>query len=54
VRRRTAIFNQTRAFHLERGVTVAQRRRNLELALPRILGDETLQLSPRLPMLLAE
>jgi transposase len=38
VRRRTAVINQIRAFLLERGVTVAQRRRNLELALPRILA----------------
>ena len=54
VRRRTAVINQIRAFLLERGVTVAQRRRNLELALPRILADEVLQLSPRLRLLLAE
>ena len=33
---------------------MAQRRRNLELALPRILADEALQLSPRLRQLLAE
>jgi transposase len=54
VRRRTAVINQIRAFLLERGVTVAQRRRNLELALPRILADEVLQLSPRLRLLLGE
>jgi transposase len=54
VRRRTAVINQIRAFLLERGVTVAQRRRNLELALPRILADEVPQLSPRLRLLLAE
>lgn len=54
VRRRTAVINQIRAFLLERGVTVAQRRRNLELALPRILADEVLQLSPRRLLLLAE
>jgi transposase len=51
VRRRTAVINQIRAFLLERGVTVAQRQRNLELALPRILADEVLQLSPRLRLL---
>ena len=54
VRRRTAVINQIRAFLLERGVTVAQRRRNLELALPRILADDVVQLSPRLRLLLAE
>jgi transposase len=54
VRRRTATINQIRAFMLERGVTVAQRRRNLERALPTILADESVQLSPRVRLLLAE
>ena len=43
VRRRPAVINQIRAFLLERSVTPgAQRRRNLELGMPRILADEAL------------
>jgi transposase len=47
VGRRTALINQLRAILLERGITVAQRRRVLETRLPEILADEEAGLSPR-------
>ena len=47
VGRRTALINQLRAILLERGITVPQRRRILELRLRAILADELSGLSAR-------
>jgi transposase len=46
VGRRTALINQLRAILLERGITVAQRRRVLEARLPAILAEERLKTVP--------
>ena len=54
VRRRTALINQLRAILLERGITVAQRRRVLDRALPGILADERHGLSPRIRILIED
>ena len=54
VSRRTALINQLRAILLERGITVAQRRRVLESRLPDILGDEQAGLSPRVRQLIED
>jgi transposase len=54
VGRRTALINQLRAILLERGITVAQRRRVLETRLPAILADERSGLSPRIRYLIED
>ena len=54
VSRRTALINQLRAILLERGITVAQRRRVLEARLPAILADEQSGLSPRIRSLIED
>jgi transposase len=54
VGRRTALINQLRAILLERGITVAQRRRVLEKALVGILAEATNGLSPRIRRLLED
>ncbi|RMF04122.1 MAG: IS110 family transposase [Alphaproteobacteria bacterium] len=51
---RTALINQLRAVLLERGITVAKRRRVLEKRLPDILADERNGLSPRIRRLIEE
>jgi transposase len=54
VGRRTALINQLRAILLERGITVAQRRRVLETRLPAILSDERSGLSARIRHLIED
>jgi transposase len=54
VGRRTALINQLRAILLERGITVPQRRRVLEVRLRTILADEQARLSPRLHHLIED
>lgn len=54
VGRRTALINQLRAVLLERGITVAQRRRVLETRLATILADEPTGLSPRVRHLIED
>jgi transposase len=54
VGRRTALINQLRAILLERGITVAQRRRVLEKRLPEILADAENGLSPRIRHLIED
>lgn len=54
VRERTAVVNQIRGMLLERGITVAKRRRHLEEALPGILEDPDNKLSGALRVLLGE
>ena len=54
VGRRTALINQLRAILLERGITVPQRRRVLEVQLAAILADEQNGLSPRVRQLIAD
>ena len=54
VGRRTALINQLRAILLERGITVAQRRRVLEARLSAILADEQSGLSPRIRRLIED
>ena len=48
------MINQLRAILLERGITVAQRRRVLESRLPVILSDEQAGLSPRVRQLIED
>ena len=54
VGRRTALINQIRAILLERGITVRQGGRALEMAVPRILADPESSLSPRMVLLIGE
>jgi transposase len=54
VSRRTALTNQLRAILLERGITVPQRRRVLEVRLVAILADEEAGLSPRVRHLIED
>lgn len=54
VNERTALINHLRAILLERGIVVAQGRRNLEKALPGILTDEGSGLSRRICQLLGD
>jgi transposase len=50
----TTLINQLRSLLLERGITVAQGRRELEKKLPEILSDPTSGLSARLRQLLSD
>lgn len=54
VTRRTAVVNQIRSLLLERGLTLAKGRRNLEQLLPRSLEDAELKLSGMFRALLAQ
>ena len=54
VSRRTALINQLRAILLERGITVPQRRRVLEVRLASILADEPSGLSARIRQLIED
>jgi transposase len=54
VGRRTALINQLRAILLERGITVPQRRRVLEVRLATILADEPSGLSARIRHLIED
>ena len=54
VMRRTAVLNQIRSLLLERGLTLAKGRRQLEQLLPRILEDAELKLSGMFRALLAQ
>lgn len=54
VGRRTALINQLRAILLERGITVPQRRRVLEMRLPGILAEEQNGVSPRVRHLIED
>lgn len=54
VGRRTALINQLRAILLERGITVPQRRRVLEVRLATILADEQSGLSARIRHLIED
>jgi transposase len=54
VGRRTAVINQIRALLLERGITVRQGSRALEVGVPAILADPDNQLSPRVVLLIGE
>jgi transposase len=50
---RTALINQLRAILLERGIVIAQGRRNLERELDAMLGEENgLKVSPRMRLLM--
>lgn len=51
---RTALINHLRAVLLERGIIVAQGRRKLEKALPSILVDAALGISPRVRQLISD
>ncbi|KAA0588439.1 hypothetical protein J2848_006958 [Azospirillum lipoferum] len=51
---RIALISHLRALLLERGINVAQGRRQLEKELPGILADETLSLSPRVRQLVSD
>jgi transposase len=51
---RTALINHLRAVLLERGIIVAQGRRKLEKALPGILEDAALGISPRIRRLISD
>ena len=53
-RPRTALMNQIRAFLLERGITVPQGRRKLELHLDALLAAEPVSLSPRTCLLIED
>ena len=54
VAERTALINQLRALLLERGVTVPQGRRKLELHLEALLAEERVPLSPRTRLLIED
>jgi transposase len=54
VAERTALINQLRAFLLERGVTVPQGRRKLELYLEDLRAEEWVPLSPRIRLLIED
>jgi transposase len=54
VAERTGLINHLRAVLLERGIIVAQGRRKLEKALPGILEDATLGISPRIRQLISD
>jgi transposase len=54
VAERTALINQLRALSLERGVTVPQGRRKLELHLEALLAEERVPLSPRTRLLIED
>jgi transposase len=51
---RTALMNQIRAFLLERGITLPQGRRKLELHLDALLAAESVSLSPRTCLLIED
>lgn len=51
---RTALINQLRAILLERGVTVPQGRRKLEVYLETLLAEERVPLSPRVRLLVED
>jgi transposase len=52
---RTALINQLRAILLERGIVIAQGRRNLERELDAMLGEENgLKVSPRMRLLIED
>lgn len=51
---RIALISHLRALLLERGINVAQGRRQLEKELPGILADEALGLSPRVRQLISD
>jgi transposase len=51
---RTALINQLRAILLERGVTVPQGRRKLEVYLDALLAEEQVPLSPRTRLLVED
>jgi transposase len=54
VRHRTSVINQIRALLLERGIAVRQGARQLQAALPEILGREGELLSPRMLIVISE
>src|SRR6202790_5303296 len=54
VMRRTAVINQIRGLLLERGITLRQGRRHVEVSLPGILEDADNKLSGALRVLLAQ
>jgi transposase len=54
VSERTALINQLRAILLERGITVPQGRRKLELFLDALLGEDQAALSPRTRLLVED
>ncbi|WP_424140493.1 IS110 family transposase [Roseomonas chloroacetimidivorans] len=51
---RTALINQLRAILLERGITVPQGRRKLEVYLETLLAEEGVPLSPRMRLLVED
>jgi transposase len=51
---RTRLINQRRAFCLEYGITMRQGAGNFRLHLPRVLDDETNDLTPAMPRMLNE
>jgi transposase len=51
---RTALINQLRAILLERGITVPQGRRKLEVYLEALLAEEQVPLSPRMRLLVED
>ena len=51
---RTALINQLRAILLERGITVPQGRRKLEVYLETLLAEERVPLSPRVRLLVED
>jgi transposase len=51
---RTALINQLRAILLERGITVPQGRRKLEVYLETLLAEERVPLSPRTRLLVED
>jgi transposase len=51
---RTALINQLRAILLERGITVPQGRRKLEIYLDTLLAEEQVPLSPRTRLLVED
>ncbi|MCI0756243.1 IS110 family RNA-guided transposase [Teichococcus vastitatis] len=54
VAERTALINQLRAILLERGITVPQGRRKLEVYLDALLAEERIALSPRTRLLVED